>query len=331
MLRGMADSLCPVCLARFPSPKVRTAHLHDEHDGTTLTWAGRLATITAPDGTTRTLSMRDFRTLRAGGSGEASPPATPGTVADASPDSQSAESGDPSPEPRTPRVGKPAERPKADPINRAISRQSVEDALTRATLAELIRSLSRAISEWDGAGERGVFSATEAATIADLLYDQTVDVVLRRFAGDVSRFKAALAVLIIAAGKGRIHAAAIAERQRRIRAGLPPAPVLPVQSAEPITEPAAEPGPAIIMPFPTGPNGHSVPLPFAIVEGVSGYQPPAPQPAQPDAGGAFVPMTPAMLAERQAAWARDNAPTDNRTAAALANAGPSAIDRIFGD
>jgi hypothetical protein len=42
-------------------------------------------------------------------------------------------------------------------------------------------------------------------------------------------------------------------------------------------------------------------------------------------------MTPAMLAERQAAWARDNAPTDNRTAAALANAGPSAIDRIFGD
>lgn len=321
MLRGMADSLCPVCLARFPSPKVRTAHLHDEHDGTTLTWAGRLATITAPDGTTRTLSMRDFRTLRAGGSGEASPPATPGTVADASPDSQSAESGDPSPEPRTPRVGKPAERPKADPINRAISRQSVEDALTRATLAELIRSLSRAISEWDGAGERGVFSATEAATIADLLYDQTIDVVVRRFAGDVSRFKAVLAVCIIAAGKGRIHAAAIAERQRRIRAGLPPAPVLPVQPAETPAEPAAEPGPGIIMPFPTEP----VPT-VAMLPGI-----PTPPPAQPDAGGAFVPMTPAMLAERQAAWARDNAPTDNRTAAALANAGPSAIDRIFGD
>ena len=316
MLGPVTDSLCPVCLAHFPTPKARTEHMHADHDGTTMTWRGRVATITASDGSTRELSMRDFRTLRAGGSAGDSmtPPPAEQQEAPVPPTESPAE-------PRTPRVGRPAERPKADPVNRAISRQNVEDAMTRATLAELFRSLSRAISEWDGAGERGVFSATEAATIADLLYDQTIDVVVRRFAGDVSRFKAVLAVCIIAAGKGRIHAAAIAERQRRIRAGLPPAPVLPVQPAETPAEPAAEPGPGIIMPFPTEP----VPT-VAMLPGI-----PTPPPAQPDAGGAFVPMTPAMLAERQAAWARDNAPTDNRTAAALANAGPSAIDRIFGD
>jgi hypothetical protein len=299
--------------------------MHADHDGTTMTWKGRVATITAPDGSTRELSMRDFRTLRAGGSAGDSqtPPPADQQEAPAPPTESPAE-------PRTPRVGRPAERPKADPVNRAISRQNVEDALTRATLAELFRSLSRAISEWDGAGERGVFTATEAATIADLLYDQTIDVVVRRFAGDVSRFKAVLAVAIIAAGKGRIHAAAIAERQRRIRAGLPPAPVLPVQSPADViagdmpTAAQEAVSPAIIMPFPTG-NGHEPGLmpptvPYAV-----------PQPAQPDAGGAFVPMTPAMLAERQAAWARENAPTDSATARALADTTPSAIDRIFGD
>ena len=280
-----------------------------DHAGTTLTWAGRVATITAPDGATRTLTMRDFRTLRGSAGGPA--PVTEGEHPTPEPDAG------PPAEPRTPKVGHPSERPASDPVNRSISTQSVRDALSEQMLAKLIRDLSRAISEWDGAGERGVFSAIESAEIAGLLYDQTIDLVVRRFAGDVNRFKAAIAMLIILAGKGRIHAAAIAERNRRSRAGLPPVAVLPVQpEGAPEPEPVSEPEPTaagerIILPYPGG-NGH-VPA------------------VQPDAGGAWIPLSPAMLAERQRQWANEQAPVDYATAAVLRDSPPSAIDRIFGE
>jgi hypothetical protein len=91
-------------------------------------------------------------------------------------------------------------------------RDSIRDAMPLELLADIIRSLSVAISEADGAGEAGYLSPIQSTQIATLLYDSTVDLVVDRFAGDVGRFKAGMAVLLIVVSKGRVHAVAIRAR-----------------------------------------------------------------------------------------------------------------------
>ena len=129
---------------------------------------------------------------------------------------------DPSPEgPALPPIGDrtgPTVAPsivRITPEARAEStREAVAQALTTEVLADLMVSLSRALSELDGAGEAGVLSRVQAAQVAVLLHDATVDFVIERFRGDVTRFKAAMAILVMLLAKGTIHARAIRDRVR---------------------------------------------------------------------------------------------------------------------
>lgn len=302
----MADSICPVCLATFPSSDVRREHLRTGHPGYTLTWTGGVATLIDPAGTARRINRVDFRHMRARaragtregeGQAETPPPAeeAPGEPQDGQP---------------APRVGR--QRPPGPDAMAAVSRATLEGALDEATLADILRTLSEAISDWDGAGPEGALSRMEAATAAHLLYDATLEQVQRRFHGDVSRFKAALAVLVILLGKGRIHARALDRRRRGIVAPPPaPAPILPEPVvAEPATEAPAASVIPVILPAPPSSSpqvGHAI----------------AAEPGQ-DAG--FVPMTPAELARRQSAWAQSQSPATPLPPQVR----ESAIDRIYG-
>ena len=98
------------------------------------------------------------------------------------------------------------------------TREAVSSALTVEVLADLIVSLSRAISEMDGAGEAGVLTRVQGAKVAVLLHDATVDFVIDRFRGDVTKFKAAMALLVVLLAKGAVHARAIRERMRERQA-----------------------------------------------------------------------------------------------------------------
>lgn len=132
-------------------------------------------------------------------------------------------------------------------------RDTVTGALTLEMLGELVRTMSEAISELDGAGSAGVLSPIQARQVAMLIYDSTVDVIVSRFAGNVSRFKLGMAVALIVVAKGRVHAQAIGrtmrERRRVIPATYsePPAPLPTVDELEPeaVDEPAAPPAPVV--------------------------------------------------------------------------------------
>ena len=133
-------------------------------------------------------------------------------------------------------------------------------------LADLIRQLSEVISEMDGAGPDGMFSPIQARQLAMLLHDATVDLVVARCAGNVSRFKLGMAAAIIVIGKGRVHAAAIgrtiASRRVQLDDGseddapdmdpadavsvTPPPPPPPAPVDEPDPEPAPLPVPPVI-------------------------------------------------------------------------------------
>jgi hypothetical protein len=142
------------------------------------------------------------------------------------------------------------------PGRRVVTRATVAEALTEADLASLLVMVSHAVSEADGAGPAGEFSQSEAALIARLLHDQTIDFVIHRFEGDVGKFKASAALLVIAVGKGRVHLQAISRsggirrlgaNTRRptelqtVPAGLPEAPVMPEPPAAPAPAPWATP------------------------------------------------------------------------------------------
>ena len=117
---------------------------------------------------------------------------------------------------RIPRVASPSIR--ITPEHRAAStRDAIRDALSEQVLASIIKSFSVSLSEADGAGQAGYLSDIQAAQVDNLLYDATIDLVADRFAGNVTRFKAALAVLVIVLSKGTVHARAIAARVRERR------------------------------------------------------------------------------------------------------------------
>lgn len=98
------------------------------------------------------------------------------------------------------------------------TREAIRDALPTQVVADLIRSLTRAISELDGAGEAGVLSEIQSAQVAVLVYDSTIDLVVSRFKGDVGSFKMAAAVLLIVLSKGTVHARAIGAKVQTRRA-----------------------------------------------------------------------------------------------------------------
>lgn len=324
----MADSICPVCSALYASPALRNAHLAADHPGTTIAWAGHAATITASDGSTRVLTRRDFRTLReqarqGADSGGGAPVAPDSTVLPAVSSSPAGPSATP---PVAPRVTGPVPRiTQPTPGRRVVTRATVAEALTEHDLAELLVMVSHALSEADGAGPAGEFSQSEAALIARLLHDQTIDFVIHRFEGDVGRFKAGAALVVIAIGKGRVHLAAISRTggirrlgasTRRpttleaVPAGLPDVPPMP-----PVPAPAA----------PVAPPWASVVTAAQSAEVIG--------PVTADVGGGFQPMTFEDLGERQRA-AHDNGrgPTriDQTTSGGHPIGGKSVLDDIFG-
>ena len=241
MMGTMATSICPVCLAVHPNTKARNDHMAVDHAGHTLSWAGNVATLTAPDGTARSLTRRDFRTMR-----ETARAAEPPQQATPEPPQQDHSAptftggGGPTIARGVPRVEQAAGR-------RVMTRGSVAEAFTREQFADLLREVSQIISDADGAGPAGVFSLSEATLLSGLLHDQVVDLILARFDGDVTRFRAGAAILIILLGKGRVHMVAIQ------RGGLKgtPAPMRPIATV-PAGLPVA-PAPEVAAPWATAP------------------------------------------------------------------------------
>ena len=123
----------------------------------------------------------------------------------------------PRPAPSRPTVNAPTIHITPEARAQSVS-DAVRDALPLPLLADLIRTLSIAVSEADGAGEAGYLSPIQSTQVAVLLYDSTVDLVVTRFKGDVTRFKAGLAVVVILASKGGVHARAIRDRVRERQA-----------------------------------------------------------------------------------------------------------------
>lgn len=113
---------------------------------------------------------------------------------------------------------------------------AIRDALPLTVMADLIHTISVAVSEADGAGEPGHLSPIQCVQVATLLYDATIDLVVSRFGGNVTRFKASMAVLIILVAKGRVHGAAIRDRLRERAAAARQVPYVPPGDAVP--EPA---------------------------------------------------------------------------------------------
>jgi len=115
---------------------------------------------------------------------------------------------------------------------------AVRDALPLQTVADLVRSLSVALSEADGAGEAGYLSPIQCTQVAFLIHDSTVGFVVSRFEGRVDRFKLAMAVIVILASKGTIHARAIGQKMAARQAARPQR--VPLPADEPV-EPTAIP------------------------------------------------------------------------------------------
>jgi len=295
MLGRMADSICPICSSLWPNPKERAEHIAGEHPGYRFRWdgGGQAAVVTAPDGAETRLTRRDFRDLRARArhlappenprDTERRPPADEPDVPPESPpeDSSSPQASIHQDRPRRPRVFQQAET--------RISRATLSESLSVETLADIIRKLSMVLSEADGAGESGWLSLTESATIATLLYDSTLDVVISRFQGDVGRFKVAIAVLLLVIGKGRVHAQAIGRRLRARQAAAKAAKAPPIEL---VTEAPADvpyaPG------WPTAPEEPMGPPAFAELV------------AEEPATNGHEPTDLEIVAQRQAAWRMAN-------------------------
>ena len=273
-----------------------------DHVGYSMTWEGRIATITAPDGTSRQLGMRDFRTLREQAR-SAPPPAAGGGQEDEGTPAGTA------PPPASPpfsggiRIGPPAQRLDAAQGRRVVSRATVTEAFTRDQLAEILVAFSQMLSDADGAGPARVFSQSAAMLLAGLLHDQTVDLILARFNGDVTRFRAAAAIAIIVAGKGRVHLQAIQRSGgfRSLSAARRPTsapPIMTVPERLPVVDMPAAP-----------------PVPWSTVAV------PAEQPSVAYTATAPVPPPPAPEPEPAPAPAPASGPVYDR---------PSAVEAIFG-
>lgn len=213
--------LCYLCGGTFPDDETRRSHMATDHPAERIEWRGKVPYRIGADGTEARIAPSAIkRYRRAAGGPTSSPPPDPFVTTPTVPSGGDDDAG---PEPprlvQAPRPrlafpnGSPVDAPVGAPSGPILARDSIREALPLDMLADLLRQASVAISEADGAGEAGTLTRTEAATVAMLLYDSTIGAVERYFGGDVARFKLGLAVLILAIGKGRIHARAILSRQ----------------------------------------------------------------------------------------------------------------------
>ena len=315
-------ALCHICGVVLPSPEDRNAHRQAVHPGYRTEWRGRKLWVVDPAGNERHVDSKELRRLRAKAATQGADAAPEGDQGEAAGGPPPDDAGVPAPErPAQPRVVQAQRRPD-EGTGTIVARATVEDALTRDTLADILQTLAEVLSDWDGAGEAGHLTRIEAMSLARLLYDPTVDAVMRRFHGDVSRFKLALALVIILLGKGRVHAQAYERKRKGLTTPAPvasgPAPETVPFAAEVMAAageaapPPAAGSPPVIMPF-SG-NGHVGPAPA-----------PGGQPAE---DGAWVPLTPAMLAERQRAWLQQNG---GQPVGLPPQVRESQIDRIYGE
>lgn len=140
--------------------------------------------------------------------GDGQPAPDPSPVSGEGPDAGAA----PTPPRRsTPTIAAPFVRISPEQRSQSVS-DAVRDAMPISTVADLLIAMSRSLSDLDGAGEAGVLSQIQATQVASLLYDATVDLVVTRFAGDVTKFKAGLAIILILVSKGTVHARAIGRK-----------------------------------------------------------------------------------------------------------------------
>ena len=136
-------------------------------------------------------------------------------------------------------------KPPAEPPLRP-SREQIAEGSPVSLVAELLTNLSKALSEWDGAGAEGTFSPLEARQIALLTHNSLITLIERYFLGDVERAKMVFALAVILFGKGRVHFVAIKAKTAKDKAAkaqaqdLPPALALKAreQEQEPDTDTA---------------------------------------------------------------------------------------------
>lgn len=226
-----SSRLCYVCGRTFPDLAARLAHLAADHPGYRIAWKGRDPLVVDPEGGERLVTKAEAARMRRAGKATATPKpptvrtrkaartieslAPAATIPDD--DAPAPDDGPMTPAGRRPFVSQPTVRITPE-YRRENMRDTVAEAFTLDMLATILRDLSIVVSEADGAGEEGHLSKIQAVQLANLLYDVTVDVIVSRFAGNVGRFKMALAAVLILASKGRIHARAIGAKMTRARA-----------------------------------------------------------------------------------------------------------------
>lgn len=251
--------VCHVCGTAYPDVASRSAHVAADHPGYRIEWEGRDPVVIDPEGNRRKLGKAEQARMRRAATAKPKTPraATPRTIESLSPPADGTaptvpaddlESGTPAgqaePTPRRKRATVEQPYVRITPEYRAADmRATVAEAFTLDMLATILRDLSIALSEADGAGEDGYLSRIQAVQLANLLYDVTVDVIVNRFSGNVGRFKMALAAVLILASKGRIHGRAIGGRLTRARAerGAARHVAETIAAQEVPTEPPADP------------------------------------------------------------------------------------------
>jgi len=247
----MSVSVCWICGKGLADRDIRRAHYASDHPGWRVTWKGRDPMVIDPAGVERVVNKSDAarmqRTAAAAAEGRTigrpgrpkrssatfGPPAEPGPSlageSDAPASAAPGSAGGPT------RVHQPPVHPTISAVQVSV-RDAVRDSLDVKLVADLVRDLSVTISELDGAGEAGHLSATQSAMIARLIYDQTVDTIVDRFGGNVGRFKATLAVMVIVLSKGAVHARAIGAKVQGASLGRPVKPVPPPAPLPDVTE-----------------------------------------------------------------------------------------------
>lgn len=254
--------ICYLCTQEFASAELRKAHYATAHPGYKVGWVKSpeakgfgVLTVTAPDGTTRAIPSTEMLRIKRQNEAKRSgiplrgpgrppvrvesfgPPAEPAAPSAPNPGESDAPAGSAS---GPTRINQPPIRPTVSAVQGNV-RESIRDSLDLTMLADLIRDFSVTLSEADGAGEAGKFSASQSMMLAKLMYDSTVDLIVDRFGGNVGRFKMGLAALVILLTKGSVHARAIGAKVNAqgfaVRAPKLAVPPLPPDYADAYREP----------------------------------------------------------------------------------------------
>ncbi len=245
--------VCYVCGAGFPDLPGRNAHMAAEHAGYRIEWVERDPVVVDPEGSRRPIGKAEQQRLRRGAKSAQAPkaPARSSTrpkrarsiesIAAGGPSDGNVPASDDGPAAIGPRPSVIQPTVRITPEQRMSSvREDLAETFTVDMLATIVLDLSKMVSEFDGAGEDGYLSRIQSVQVASLLYDSTLDMIVSRFRGDVGKFKMALAVVVMIAAKGRVHAKAIAAKVTP-RRRTAPVSVTPEAPAEPVVVAPAPP------------------------------------------------------------------------------------------